>query len=36
MDNLPASDVNGKLAVLTKILELQQKQIEQLQEACRA
>jgi hypothetical protein len=31
MDNLPSGDVNGKIEVLVKIIELQQKQIEDLQ-----
>ena len=32
LDNLPSSDVNGKIEVLVEIVELQQKQIEDLQE----
>jgi hypothetical protein len=32
MDNLPSGDVNGKIEVLVEIVELQQKQIEDLQE----
>jgi hypothetical protein len=31
MDNLPSSDVNGKIEILVEIVELQQKQIEDLQ-----
>ena len=31
LDNLPSGDVNGKIAVLQEIVELQQKQIEDLQ-----
>jgi len=31
LDNLPSGDVNGKIAVLVEIVELQQKQIEDLQ-----
>jgi hypothetical protein len=31
MDNLPSSDVNGKIEVLVEIVELQQKEIEDLQ-----
>jgi flagellar biosynthesis chaperone FliJ len=31
LDNLPKHDVNAKIAILTKILELQRKQIEDLQ-----
>jgi len=32
LDNLPSGDVNGKIEVLVEIVELQQKQIEDLQE----
>ena len=32
LDNLPSSDVNGKIEVLVEIVELQQKEIEDLQE----
>jgi hypothetical protein len=32
LDNLPKHDVDAKISILTKILELQQKQIEDLQE----
>jgi recombinational DNA repair protein RecR len=32
LDNLPKLDVDAKIAILTKILQLQQKQIENLQE----
>ena len=31
LDNLPKHDVDAKIAILTKILELQQKQIEELE-----
>jgi len=31
MDNLPSGDVNGKIEVLVEIVELQQKEIEDLQ-----
>jgi hypothetical protein len=31
MDNLPSGDVNGKIEVLVEIVELQQKQIQDLQ-----
>jgi len=31
LDNLPSGDVNGKIEVLVEIVELQQKQIEDLQ-----
>jgi len=33
MSNLPQSDFNGKIAVLLTIIELQQKQIEDLEKA---
>jgi len=32
MSNLPSSDFDGKIMVLLEIIELQQKQIEDLQE----
>jgi len=32
MSNLPKGDFNGKIGVLCEIIELQQKQIEDLQE----
>jgi hypothetical protein len=31
LDNLPSGDVDGKIEVLVEIVELQQKQIEDLQ-----
>jgi len=32
LDNLPSGDMNGKIEVLVEIVELQQKEIEDLQE----